>query len=210
MMRPGMVQDEPAVPCGRAAYANMSAPPRMEIKIKPFVRPVPAGPAAAAAAASPAALGSLGLVPIGQVDLARLCRQGIPHPRKLSVPKAKQRIAALVYLSRLAAGIGPGEVLTLYGEGNDLLMDELRANAALLDPVALGLPAFGLVRKVKRDRAQAGPVITDPALALVLLTRTAGKVFIARRSPRVSHLIRDDHVYLFYGAPTGSPQGGQP
>jgi len=171
---------------GVRALHNMSAPPAMRISIRPLT--VYSSPARAGSRLPP------GYRCLARVDLEALLAQRFPgRPRN----GACQRFAALTLLARGE----PAEGLErLARERRETLEDGLREAAARLDPQTLGLPAFALARG---EGAGYGPPV-DPVAAIALLTRTAGAVFVAGRSPRLAGLERPLPVQR-YLIPTGTP-----
>jgi hypothetical protein len=157
---------------GRALH-NMSAPPTMRIAVRPLGTPIdPRKPGRR----GPRLPGYRGLA---RVDLEALLRERFPGS---GLRGPCQRLAALLLLAR---GAAPEDHARLARSRRETLEDGLREAAAQLDPRALGLPAFALVRAGAGGEGLPEP---DPVTAIALLTRTAGAVFVAGRSPRVAGL----------------------
>jgi hypothetical protein len=94
------------------------------------------------------------------------------------------RLRCLVVLSRLATDkvewVCRKDVLQLTKASKDELMDEYLANTALLDPIAMGYPAFGLVHRPVK--AEAGNWITA-AQGLAIISRVSGDIFLGAHAP---------------------------
>jgi hypothetical protein len=173
---------------GDGALHNMSAPPRMTITIRPLGGPSPAP----ASPGEPAVPG--GVRCFAHVDLSTLC----PLPEdgtKGNGPRG--RLRSLLALARRAVGQEETDQEDPARWTLERLEDELRERAARLEPRALGLPAFALVRR-SPGRAGDTPAEGDPARALALVTRVSGKLFVGTRSPLVAHLATDTGGFWFY------------
>jgi len=102
------------------------------------------------------------------------------------------RLRCLVLLSRLAVGtrkrITRRSVVALAAHSPESLETEYLDNVAQLDPRELGAPPIGIVRRCG-EKTDSHNYEKDPARALALLSRIAGSVFSAERSPvLVDHL----------------------
>ncbi|HSL82795.1 MAG TPA: hypothetical protein VLF66_08460 [Thermoanaerobaculia bacterium] len=173
---------------GDGALHNMSAPPRMTITIRPLGGPGPAPASAGEPAVHP------GVRCFAHVDLSTLC----PLPEEGAEGNgARGRLRSLVALAHRALGREESDPAEIARWTQERLEDELRERAARLDPLALGLPAFALVRR-SPGRAGKAPAEGDPGRALALVTRVSGKVFVGTRSPLVAHLATDAAGFWFY------------
>ena len=186
------LQCERSATAGERALHNMSAPPTLRITI----RPLTVTPADTAAGRPPVP----GYRCIARVDLEALLRERFGGAR----PGSKRRLAALVLLARGEPDQEPDALARLARRAAETLQDELRALAARLDPRALGLPVFAVARIASGSDAPGVPEV-GPAAALALLTRTAGRVFVAGRSPRSAWLGEAVPVYRYFTpAPAGA------
>jgi len=145
------------------ALHNMSAPPRMQLSVRPLRSAEGSGSTA-------------GTTLIGILDIEAFGESSSP----------------MVGLARLAlrasGGSFSGELEFFLDEDlGDLIIQE----AARLDPSTLGLPAFAMLRPAGRN--PEGPPIDDPAIAVALMTRMSGRLFIARRSPHLPELRKIRH-----------------
>lgn len=185
---------EAVAPRGGRTLHNMSAPPRMQLRIRPLRRAETAGPSRDAPAPVAGAAGA-GLQLIARLDPEALARRA---PGYGEGPATGQRwLAGLAGLALAAAGLPPVPPAILAQRSREQLLDILREAAARLDPRALGLPAIALVRRVSCEAAGAWSE-PDIARGIVLLTRTVGSLFIASRSPRVEELGVERGCLLFY------------
>jgi hypothetical protein len=125
---------------------------------------------------------------VARVDLESLLRERFLDQAAAS---PRQRLAALILLVRGEASQG---LTRLARSHRETLEDTLREAAARLDPRALGLPAFALVHGGTTADSLPEP---DPVTAIALLTRTAGTVFVAGRSPRLAGLERELAVHCY-------------
>jgi hypothetical protein len=186
------LQCERSGTAGERALHNMSAPPTLRITI----RPLTAVPPDTTAGRLPVP----GYRCIARVDLEALLRERFGGAR----PGSKRRLAALVLLARGEPDQEPDALARLARRAAETLQDELRALAARLDPRALGLPVFAVARIASASDARGLPD-AGPATALALLTRTAGQVFVAGRSPRLVWLAEAVPVYRYFTpAPAGT------
>ncbi len=142
------------------ALHNMSAPPRMRLTVRPLHPPE--GPAAAA-----------GITALGILDLKVFGGYSSP-------------LAGLARLALTVSGREPPEDLDRLPDED--LGDVIVRQAARLDPPSLGLPPFAVLRPT--GETPADPPIDDPAVAVALLTRLSGRLFIARRSPHVPDIAK--------------------
>ncbi len=181
-------------PRGGRALHNMSAPPRMRLRIRPLRRAETAGPSRDAPAPVAGAAGA-GLQLIARLDPEALVRRAPDCGEETDTGQC--RLAGLAGLALAAAGLPPVPPAILAQRSREQLLDILREAAARLDPRALGLPAIALVRRVS---CEAAGVWSEPDIArgIVLLTRTVGSLFIASRSPRVEGLGAERGCLLFY------------
>ena len=177
---------------------NMSAPPRMTITMQPLRNSAPG------AGNSPAgSLPTMQLRPVARVNIELMIDEMFP----IDVPfffrefTPKYRLAALVQISRDPGGdFNEADMAGLRHCTMEYLNDELRRNVAKINPVALGLPACGVV---VRNPSSDGPGIDyelDPARVLALISRTAGRVYVANRSPRVRDLANSNDDFWIYAA----------
>lgn len=180
---------ESTSPAAARALHNMSAPPTLRITIRPLTAPT------AHQESGQTRLPVPGYRCLARVDLEPLLQKRSGGAR----PGSRQRLAALVLLARGESHQGADAVARLARRAAETLEDELRDLAARLDPRAMGLPVFAVARTATGPDARGGPDV-GPAAALALLTRTAGGVFVAGRSPRLAWL--DDEVPAYrYFAP---------
>lgn len=185
---------EAGAPGGGRTLHNMSAPPRMRLRIRPLRREKPAGPSRDAPGPAAGVDGS-GLRLITRLDPEVLVRRAPDCGEETDTGQC--RLAGLAALALAAADLPPLAPAVLAQRSREQLLDILREAAARLDPRALELPAIALVRRVSCEAAGAGPE-PDIARGIVLLTRTVGSLFIASRSPRVEELGVERGCLLFY------------
>jgi len=180
-MNAGAAVPRPAEgPPGASALArNMSAPPRMQVVMRPLGVAAPARPRAAAFAPP-------GFRLHARIDVGRLFAQNFVDTRARSTPRV--RLARLVLLARRAVDPGftpqPGDLRRFARRSEDALADAFIALAARLDPRALGLPNFALLRHC----ATGVRFELDAARAVAILSRQDGRLFLAARSPSVPRI----------------------
>ena len=208
---------------GGSAVHNMSCPPRTRIAIRPlgihkkrrWLRP---GEHAQASAC--------GLQLVTRLSVDHLIREWFPAFRVESkdadvtywadsrelkgraTDVTNLRLRCLVVLSRLAIGelsaVTRRSVHALAGIPVEPLETASLENTARLDPRALGLPAFGLVHLDTKHDQPAFPFELEPARALAFLSRAAGRVFSADRTPVVPrHARYRPPIALLAFAPPG-------
>lgn len=185
---------EAGAPGGGRTLHNMSAPPRMQLRIRPLRREAHATASRDTHGPVAGADGS-GLRLIARLDPEALVRRAPACGEETAA--GQSRLAGLAALALAAADLPPLAPAVLAQRSREQLLDILREATARIDPRALGLPAIALVRRVSCDAAGAGPE-PDIARGLVLLTRTVGSLFIASRSPRVEVLGAERGCLLFY------------
>ena len=183
---------EVAGPAGAQALHNMSAPPTLRITIRPLT--VTPGDNAEGHIPVP------GYRCFARVDLEGLLQETFGGER----PGSKRRLAALVLLARGEPHRGGDAVARLARRTAETLEDELRNLAARLDPRAMGLPVFAVARTATGSSDPGGPAV-GPAAAIALLTRTAGRVFVAGRSPRSAWLVEAVPAYRYFTPALAGP-----
>ena len=194
----GALHLERCGPAGGRALHNMSAPPAMRIAIWPLAAPVALEERVESRLPVP------GYRCFARVDLEALLQETCGGAR----PGSKRRLAALVLLARGESPHAGASLARLARQAPETLEDELRELAVRLDPRALGLPVFAVARTASGPHGADGPAV-GTAAALALLTRTAGQVFVAARSPRLAWL--DDPVPVYrYFAPVSAPGEDSP
>ena len=202
---------------------NMSCPPRTCIAVRPLrVQERPrtgyqSGHAMACAS---------GLQLVTRVSVDHLFREWFPafrssnkntdvaywanrkRPASRAPDTVNLRLRCLVVLSRLAIGDISGVthrlVHALAGVSTESLETAYIENTARLDPRVYGLPAFGLVQPGGGHDSMAMSFDLEPTRALAVLSRTAGTVFSAARTPVVpDHAHYIPPVALFACIPAG-------
>ena len=113
------------------------------------------------------------------------------------------RLRCLVVLSRIAVGeLRHPNRLPVFRLARTPV-EELEAaylhNVRRLDPLALGLPPFGLAKQIPANRHTPFPVETDPARALALLSRCSGTVYSAGREPLLPDYNQPSQTILVLG-----------
>ena len=78
--------------------------------------------------------------------------------------------------------------------------DELDQRLASIDLAPWNLPASAVVQRVPRAHSGLG-IVKDPLLALALVSRVSGGLFLARRSPHQDPLMEPDVSFRFFAAP---------
>ena len=211
-------------PRGRgSALHNMSCPPRTRIAIRPLgiheqSRSLRPGEHAQACAS--------GLQLVTRLSVDRLIREWFPAFRVANknadvvywadrktlkgraTNMANLRLRCLVVLSRLAIGeiseVTRRSVYALVDVSTESLETAYIENTVWLDPRACGLPAFGLVHLDADHDSRAFPFELEPARALAFLSRSAGTVFSADRTPVVpQHARHKPPIALLAFAPSG-------
>ena len=192
---------------GSRTLHNMSAPPRMTISLKPF--PVGRHETDQVAGAQPI---PPRLQLLTHVDLGKLITSSLDEdtasPWAFDIEGC--RAAQLVLITRRILGKREATIYGLQRHRMERLKDELIANLALIDPISLGLPAFALVRRKPLPGTAAISPEMDPAKALSLISRVAGRVYVARRKPRMASLFKGSDDFWFYGVPVGDVGKEQP
>ncbi len=146
---------------GDGLLRNMSAPPWMEICIRPLGR----------------AGGSEG---IGRSRLfCWIDFDAFDHP---TAGDSRSRLEKLVALAESSAGVARAAPEKLRDLPEEELLDRMVRAAFLLEPADLGLPPLAIVRAMPSAPTGLAP-IASAALVVTLLTRLSGTFFIARRSP---------------------------
>ena len=177
---------------GGHALHNMSAMPRMQITLRPHV----ASPAQESARAgqgegSPEKPVINGLRFTGSGSLAECIGRGRRHSRRAS--RRPERAAGDPSPAAFRAGsFSARDLCPLLGERRPRSLeaagDRVLERLAGIDPRTLGLPGFALAVRLEAGRVlphAAGPPLS-PLQLLVLLSRTAGGVFLAARRPRLA------------------------
>lgn len=131
-----------------------------------------------------------------------------PYPLLLGRPFEREwerdahlRLVRLVALAQEAV-LGRRDADTeLYPCPDDALSDRLDELLARMDPVALGLPPFAIVRRVPVEGVHGCGCEEDPARALALLSRVSGSVFVRRRAPDTAVMRIPRMAFAFYAAP---------
>jgi hypothetical protein len=131
-----------------------------------------------------------------------------PYPLLLGRPFEREwerdahlRLVRLVALAQDAVLGRRDADIELYPCPDDELVDRLDGLLARLDPVALGLPPFAVVRRVPAASVSGRGFEADPARALALLSRVSGSVFVRRRAPATSVMRIPLMAFAFYAAP---------
>lgn len=131
-----------------------------------------------------------------------------PYPLLLGRPFEREwerdahlRLVRLVALAQDAVLGRRDADIELYPCPDDELSDRLEEMLARLDPVALGLPPFAIVRRIPVDGVHEQGFEADPARALALLSRVSGSVFIRRRAPGTAVMRTPRMAFAFYAAP---------
>ncbi len=165
---------------------NMSAPPRMRITMRPLVAaPGQTVPAMAAPRRYRVRLGAiLSEEPLGR-EIPREERDG------------RWSLILFVTLSYRLRGLAPPPYATLLARREEQLVDTLLDNLAQAPPPA-GIPAFAAVRRTKTKKPPEGPLVTDPGLALFLVSRVSGPVFLRRRYPQLGPLLEKRCEWSFH------------
>lgn len=127
-----------------------------------------------------------GLVIRMKISRDHALRRNIPgyfKPRCRIGGSRKKILSGLLLLSRMAIGKQEGldrmELRKMMRRTMESLMDEYLENVGLLNPLALGLPAFAMAGNgISKLRAE-----NNPARMLAVMSRTTNGIFIASRLP---------------------------
>jgi len=135
---------------------------------------------------------------LGTVDFEAIYRDGAAAKRWR---RARDLLERLALVAEAAAGLPspPGRT----GKSTDEeLADRIVRAASRLDPDELGLPPVAVLAPESTSPDEA-PAITDPRLAVCLLTRLSGRLFIARRTPHAPprERFRETLTFLAMEAP---------
>ncbi len=163
---------------GARQLHNMSAPPRMTIVIRPL-----SPPADRAVPPRPRAIGS--------VDFAAIYRRGAAAGRWRRSADPLERLALV---AEAVAGIASPR--RRHRPLEEEIVDRIARAAAHLDPVELGLPAVAVL--ARRGTADDSRPVEDPRVAVCLLTRLSGALFVARRRPHAPprHLLERPAAFV--------------
>jgi len=192
---------------GSRILHNMSAPPRMTISLNPF----PVGQDV-----TDQSIGGQLPTPrfqlLAHVDLGSLITSSLEpeldDPYTMTIPQF--RAARLVLITRRILGKREATLYGLQRHSLERLQGELVVNLALIDPIALGHPSFALVRRKPLTGTTAIAPEMDAAKALSLVSRVAGRAYVARRRPRMATLFKGSGEFWFYGVPVGNAGKEQP
>jgi hypothetical protein len=145
---------------------------------------------------------------VAPVPSLRLFSHVDPYPLLLGRPFEREwerdahlRLVRLVALAQEAVLRHRESDIGLYACPDDELGDRLDGLLARLDPVALGLPPFAIVRRVPAGGVSDRGFEPDPARALALLSRVSGSVFVRRRAPATAVMRIPRMAFAFYAAP---------
>jgi hypothetical protein len=127
-----------------------------------------------------------GLVIRMKISRDHALRRNIPgyfKPRYRIGGSRKKILSGLLLLSRMAIGKQSGldrmELRKMMRCAMESLMDEYLENVGLLNPLALGLPAFAMAGSgISKLRPE-----NNPARMLAVMSRTTNGIFIASRLP---------------------------
>jgi hypothetical protein len=127
-----------------------------------------------------------GLVIRMKISRDHALRRNIPgyfKPRYRIGGSRKKILSGLLLLSRMAIGKQEGldriELRKMMRRAMESLMDEYLENVGLLNPLALGLPAFAMAGSgISKLRPE-----NNPARMLAVMSRTTNGIFIASRLP---------------------------
>lgn len=167
---------------------NMSAPPRMQLTISPLSAQVPLlgpGPTAPPGFRLRLSLDLEQLFRHHLGDLTALKRGDKELVSLACIVQIAPRLwlALLVLLARLALNPGlriqAADLHRLQRRNTEALGDEFITLADHTQPLALGLPSFGLAFPATGQTCAT----LDPALAIAVLSRLSGRVFLASASP---------------------------
>lgn len=146
------------------------------------------------------------LAPFAHVDLSTLLRE-------LGVGSASdwdERLR-LTRLFEFVEGVAPADFARgpdLEGIGREEAEDRLLERMRAIDIAPFALPAFAVVQRCD-SAPSARDLVTDPVLALALVSRVSGSVFVARRSPRPGPLLERGTSFRFFAAPATPPGKGE-
>lgn len=166
-----------ALEAGRALH-NMSAPPRLSITVSPLTK---GGSAVQGTGAGCRLLGFL--------DLSFLCG------RDWDSLSAREKLFAALRLARYWPG---GRRTATKWRTIEAATDELIDRLAAQDPARLGLPRVALARRFSSCPHKRVRRVRSSAVALVLLSRLSGPLFLAIRSPSVEPIVTHRGVIAFY------------
>ncbi len=208
-------------PAGGALH-NMSAPPRTRIEVRPLRR----GAAPGDESASPAPPGAdSGMILLATVSLSHLIRRSFPPYRDVSADGrnpvweasgtpwegaascANLRLCVLVALSEQALNESQPPDLRALRRLAGLSVEDLEeawlAHARRLRPEDHRLPPFGLVRPVDLTEPEESVLETSTARAVIIVSRSAGSLFIRGRTPVLPDYTRPLGPVRLYGFADG-------
>jgi len=146
------------------------------------------------------------LAPFAHVDLSRLLRGlGVG-----SSSEWDERLR-LTRLLEFVEGVPPADFASesdLEAVGREEAEDRLLERMRAIDIAPFALPAFAVVQRCDSVPSAQG-LVTDPVLALALVSRVSGSVFVAHRSPRPGPLLERGTSFRFFAAPATSPGKGE-
>ncbi len=176
----------------RRRLRNMSAPPRMTIELHPLSIGKPQG------------RGGGGGQIMGVIDstalLVRLGAQAILKKMQNN-PKRKALL-----LAGLAVGEAPEALLSIHS--GDEMFDRFTEMAGSINIAPYGLPSFAVaVSAPEAGGANAGPMVEDPKLAVVLLSRISGPLFLRSRAPHLPPRNFLTGLAIFYDTTGGNHHG---
>ena len=182
---------------GGRRLRNMSAPPRMTIELHPL-------PIGRPGEGRGEARGRI----MATVDSRRLTNRYLQGWRESFLNKLEdnpQRKAML--LAGFAAGKEPGELLSI--KSSDEIYDRFVGMARSIDISPYGLPPFGIAVAAPRSmrRKMADSVVDDPKLAVVLLSRISGPLFLRNRAPHLPPRNFLSGLAVFYDTTGGTNHG---
>ena len=157
---------------------NMSSPPRTTLTVSTCCTVAVKGRDAISNRA--------GLVIRMKISRDHALRRNIPgyfKPRCRIGGSRKKILSGLLLLSRKAidkqSGLDRMELQKMMRRAMESLMDEYLENVGLLNPLALGLPAFAMAGSgISKLRPE-----NNPARMLAVMSRTTNGIFIASRLP---------------------------
>ena len=185
---------------GSRILHNMSAPPRMKITLNPFKAEAGKKNVTGQKQILQPTLQLLAHVDLWELFTVLLGEKLEPD---FNLNNTDCRAGGLVLLTRRMLGKREATHKGLKRLGLENLKSELIFNLAMIHQASLGLPAFALVRRVSLGEGQVAVPEMDPAKALSLVCRVAGRTFVARRQPRLTSLLTGTGDYWFYGVPVG-------
>jgi hypothetical protein len=118
-----------------------------------------------------------------------------------------RRLARLVLVARRALGAPQPGIGALRRWRPQDLQEDLRRSLEAIDVGSLDLPGFAVVHRRSNPGSLVGvpahvpDLEADPLRAMALLSRVSGRVFVARRAPRVSALLAAVDEHWIYAGP---------